>query len=211
MERCNKTLQELTIADDFMFGAVMQDPENCRLLLERILDMSIAHVDVIREKSIIYHPEYKGVRLDVVAKDENNTRFDVEMQVRKTPIGKRSRYYHSQMDMEILLAGTDYDKLPDSYVIYICDYDPFGQGRYRYTFNTKCNKSKSPRRFRASCAAALAAFHCATLRLNLRRGFVSHIRENRILRIPLITVTGYLRLRLKILRLILMTEYILLS
>ncbi|MBR0409660.1 MAG: PD-(D/E)XK nuclease family transposase, partial [Eubacterium sp.] len=98
MERNNKTLQELTIADDFIFGAVMQDPENCRLLLERILDMSIAHVDVIREKSIIYHPEYKGVRLDVVAKDENNTRFDVEMQVRKTPIGKRSRYYHSQMD-----------------------------------------------------------------------------------------------------------------
>ena len=164
MERNNKTLQELTIADDFMFGAVMQDPENCRLLLERILGMSIAHVDVIREKSITYHPEYKGVRLDVVAKDGNNTRFDVEMQVRKTPIGKRSRYYHSQMDMEILLAGTDYDKLPDSYVIYICDYDPFGQGRYRYTFNTKCNKSKSPRRFRVSCAAALAAFHCATLR-----------------------------------------------
>jgi predicted transposase/invertase (TIGR01784 family) len=138
MERNNKTLQELTIADDFMFGAVMQDPENCRLLLERILGMSIAHVDVIREKSITYHPEYKGVRLDVVAKDGNNTRFDVEMQVRKTPIGKRSRYYHSQMDMEILLAGTDYDKLPNSYVIFICDYDPFGKGRYRYTFNTKC-------------------------------------------------------------------------
>ena len=138
MDGNNKTLQELTIADDFMFGAVMQDPENCRLFLERILGMSIAHVDVIREKSITYHPEYKGVRLDVVAKDGNNTRFDVEMQVRKTPIGKRSRYYHSQMDMEILLAGIDYDKLPDSYVIYICDYDPFGQGRYRYTFNNQC-------------------------------------------------------------------------
>jgi predicted transposase/invertase (TIGR01784 family) len=37
------------------------------------------------------------------------------------------------MDMEMLLRGTAYEELPDSYVIFICDFDPFGEKKYRYT------------------------------------------------------------------------------
>ena len=70
-----RKLRELTIKDDFMFGAVMSDPENCRELLEMILGISIDRIEVSQEKSIVYHPEYKGVRLDVYAKDGENTRF----------------------------------------------------------------------------------------------------------------------------------------
>lgn len=128
-----KTLQELTIKDNFLFAAVMMDPENCRRVLECALDMSIEHVEVSSEKSIVYHPEYKGIRLDVYARDENNTHFNVEMQVVKSELFKRSRYYHSQMDMELMLSGEEYEKLPDSYVIFICDFDPVGLKKYRYT------------------------------------------------------------------------------
>lgn len=70
-----RKLRELTIKDDFMFGAVMSDPENCRELLEMILGISIDRIEVSQEKSIVYHPEYKGVRLDVYTKDGENTRF----------------------------------------------------------------------------------------------------------------------------------------
>ena len=63
-----KTLQELTLKDNFLFGAVMVDPENCRLLL----------------------------------------------------------------------SGWPYDELPDSYVIFICDYDPLGYGKYRYSIEGRC-------------------------------------------------------------------------
>ena len=88
-----KQLKELTIKDNFMFGAVMMDEENCKGLLERVLQIPIDHVEISKEKSIVYHPEYKGVRLDVYAKDENQTRYNVEMQVQKKPaLGKRSRY-----------------------------------------------------------------------------------------------------------------------
>lgn len=73
------------------------------------------------------------------AKDENKTRYNVEMQIEKKPaLGKRSRYYQSQMDMEMLLIGEDYVELPNTYVIFICDFDPFWEGKYRYTFRTKC-------------------------------------------------------------------------
>jgi predicted transposase/invertase (TIGR01784 family) len=137
--RKRKTLQELTIRDNFMFGAVMTDEENCRGLLELILGFPIGQIEISKEKSIIYHPEYKGIRMDVFAKDENNTHYNVEMQVvQKTSLPRRARYYHSQIDMESLLSGSGYEELPDTYVIFICDFDPFGQKKYCYTFRNMC-------------------------------------------------------------------------
>ena len=62
-----------------------------------------------------------------------NRHFDVEMQVANKKIFKRSRYYHSQMDMEILSTGVSYEDLPDTYVIFICNFDPVGSRKYRYT------------------------------------------------------------------------------
>lgn len=112
-----KSIQELTIKNNFMFGAVMLNPENCKETLERCLGIEIERVEVDKEKSIVYNPEFKGVRLDIYAKDENNTHYNVEMQVlRKPAIEKRARYYHGQIDMEILLSGLSYKELPDTYV-----------------------------------------------------------------------------------------------
>lgn len=128
-----KTIQDLTISSNFMFAAVMLDPENCKDLLERALGIPIDHVEVDREKSLIYHPEYKSVRLDVYAKDGKGSHFNVEMQVATEHLPKRARYYHGQLDMNLLLSGLSYDELPDCYVIFICDFDPFGLGKYRYT------------------------------------------------------------------------------
>ena len=138
-----KTLQELTISDNFMFGAVMTMSDNCRRMLELSLDISVGSVEVNTEKSFFYHPEYKGVRLDVYAKDDNNTHYDVEMQVaKKEALAKRTRYYHSQMDMELLGKGKDYSELPKACVIFICDFDPFEEKKYRYTFQGRCDEKE---------------------------------------------------------------------
>lgn len=128
-----KTLQELTIKDNFMFAAVMMEGDNCREFLEMVLGIPIERVEVSYEKSIVYHPQYKGVRLDVFAKDADNTRYNVEIQVAQQYLEKRARYYGSQMDMELLHSGVPYEELPDTYVIFICDFDPFGERKYCYT------------------------------------------------------------------------------
>ena len=139
-----KTLQDLTIKDNFLFGAVMSVEENCKGFLEMVLGFSIAQVVVSKEKSIVYHPEYKGVRLDIYAEDENHTHYNVEMQVKKkTALGKRSRYYHSQMVMEALTSGEDYETMPDTFVIFVCDFDPFGEHLYCYTFGNECRENKN--------------------------------------------------------------------
>ncbi|MGI6006807.1 MAG: Rpn family recombination-promoting nuclease/putative transposase [Ruminococcus sp.] len=146
MSERRKTLRELTIKDNFMFGAVMAEEENCRGFLELALEMPIERVELIREKSLSYHPEYRGVRLDIYARDQKNIRYNVEMQVKKTAdLGKRSSFYHSQMNMEMLASGKPYTELADSFVIFLCDFDPFGENRYRYTFQNTCDESKTLR------------------------------------------------------------------
>ena len=40
-----KRLEELSITDDFMFGAVMRDPRRCKPLLELILGVKIHHIE----------------------------------------------------------------------------------------------------------------------------------------------------------------------
>ena len=133
-----KKLKDLTIRDNFMFAAVMMQGNNCKDFLEMILNIKIARIEISYEKNIIYNPECKGVRFDVYCADENNTRYDIEIQIVKKNLRKRSRYYHSQMDMETLARGHDYEELPNNYVIFICDFDPFGLKKYCYTFENCC-------------------------------------------------------------------------
>ena len=152
-----KTLQDLTIKDNFLFGAVMCVEENCKGFLEMVLGFSISSVVVSKEKSMIYHPEYKGVRLDIYAEDENHTHYNVEMQVKKkTTLGKRSRYYHGQMVMEALASGEDYETLPDTFVIFVCDFDPFGEHLYCYTFGNECKENKNVKLDDGSCTIFLS-------------------------------------------------------
>ena len=90
---------------------------------------------------MIYHPEYRGVRLDIYARDEKHTHYNVEMQTRRqADLGKRSRYYHSQIDVECLEKGLPYEELPNTFVIFICDFDPFGCGLYYYSFQNECQE-----------------------------------------------------------------------
>ena len=152
-----KTLQDLTIKDNFLFGAVMCVEENCKGFLEMVLGFSISSVVVSKEKSMIYHPEYKGVRLDIYAEDENHTHYNVEMQVKKkTTLGKRSGYYHGQMVMEALASGEDYETLSDSFVIFVCDFDPFGEHLYCYTFGNECKENKNVKLDDGSCTIFLS-------------------------------------------------------
>ena len=74
--------------------------------------------------------------------DDQNTVFNLEMQTsdnRNLP--KRMRYYQGVIDLNILQKGQDYTKLKKSYVIFICTFDPFGEGRHIYTFCNTCQEN----------------------------------------------------------------------
>mgnify|MGYP007070242232 CR=1 FL=1 len=52
--------------------------------------------------------------------------------------GRRFRYYQSSIDIDIVSRGESFGKLKKSFIIFICDYDPFGKGWYVYPFERLC-------------------------------------------------------------------------
>ena len=51
---------------------------------------------------------------------------------------RQSRFYHAIIDSRSLKSGEDFGKLKQVYVIFICNYDPFGYDRVLYTIKNRC-------------------------------------------------------------------------
>ncbi len=137
--------QNLTIADDFIFGKIMRDPELCIELLRRIFPQyDIERIEYIKvQEAIRLDKEAKGIQLDVFVKDNKNVAFCVEMQTRNVDnLPKRSRYYQSLVDLELLDRGQVYDELARSYVIFICPKDLFHRGYHIYEFRNYCTQDR---------------------------------------------------------------------
>lgn len=120
-----------------------QDAELCKELLQRILpDVDIDHVEYPElQKAIKEDFDAKGVRLDVYVNDGKGTVYDIEMQdVTSKHLPRRTRYYQSMIDLQLVDKGQDYDTLNNSYIIFICLSDLFDKGRYIYTFENVCKE-----------------------------------------------------------------------
>ena len=115
-----KPFEELTFSDSFLFGEVMMDETICKDVLEIILGIEIARVVILeKEKQQSNIPEQKSIRMDIYVEDEENTVYNVEMQVEdKKDTPKRSRYYQGLLDAKLLPAGSkSYNLLNKSFVI----------------------------------------------------------------------------------------------
>ncbi len=139
-----KPIDELFFTDDYMFGAVMRNAEICKSILETLLNIQIEKLEYPElQKSISTYYESKGVRLDVYVKDSDKV-FDIEVQNDSAiSLPKRMRYYQSMVDMDCLLKGQDYSELKESFIIFICQYDPFTEGLPCYTFKNLCIQDKN--------------------------------------------------------------------
>ena len=135
-----KRFEELEIRDDFMFGVIMRNPKYCKPFLETVLNIKIGHIEYPKSQEIIdLSADAKGVRLDVYVEDGKGTVYNIEMQTTiDKNIPKRMRYYQGMIDLNILEKGEDYRSLKKSFVIFVCTFDLFGQGRHVYTFENRC-------------------------------------------------------------------------
>lgn len=143
-----KSFDELTFSDDWMFQKVMRNPAICAELVARLLHINVDHVEYPElEKTIAPYYQSKGVRLDVYLKDSNKV-IDIECQSNLKPaLGKRTRYYQSMIDIDSLMKGEEYEKLKESYILFICKNDPFKDeqenhfGLPCYTFRNVCSEN----------------------------------------------------------------------
>ena len=72
------------------------------------------------------------------------TVYNIEMQCsKKRNLSKRTRYYAGSIDLDLIAAGEDYINLKMAYVIFLCTFDPFCDGRHIYTFENRCKENLS--------------------------------------------------------------------
>lgn len=120
----------------------------CLYIAEFLFAFSLFFVTIIEkitfpegEKSIDNRYDSKSIRLDVYVHDENGHVYDIEMQCTNGSEGelpKRTRYYQGMIDMDELKKGQYYTELKESFIIFICTFDPFGENLPMYTFRHLC-------------------------------------------------------------------------
>lgn len=134
-----KPFKELDLSNAFLFAAALEDEETCQQVLEIILGFPVSKVKVRAEHTMLFSSDFRSIRLDIYASDEMQVMYNIEMQNSdEKNIAKRSRYHQAEMDVMSLKPGEDFNDLKPSYVVFICTFDPFGYGLYRYTFEQKC-------------------------------------------------------------------------
>ena len=139
--------RDIPLENDAMFAEVMRRKDLCIGLLETIFEgrriRDIVYEDGLSpeaQKYIAFNPGNKSIRLDVYFED-GDTVYDIEIQkADKGNLPKRTRMYSSMMDANMLDKGLEYEELKDSYVIFICMFDPFEKGLARYTFRSICEE-----------------------------------------------------------------------
>lgn len=140
-----KTWEELTISDNFLFQNVMQDKTICKPFIEKLLNIEVKDIAYRQyEKTVDLSPENKAVRFDVYVETDAGEIIDIEMQTSNKEddwLPKRARYYGSMLDLSSLAKGKDYVDLKNSYVIFVCTFDPFGLGQKIYSFRNTCKEA----------------------------------------------------------------------
>lgn len=157
-------IEDVDIRDDFMFAYVIRNEEICIELLKYLLpghqinrveyyELDENGQEVLRpeqpprdvrletQKAIAEAFNRRGVRLDAYL-DDGKTIYNIEMQTTRLPaLPQRARLYQAQLDINQLQRGQQYDELRPTFIIFICTFDPFGRGQYRYSFRNMCEEA----------------------------------------------------------------------
>ena len=159
-----KSYDDLFFTDDFLFSKIMRNPEIAKGVVQNLLGIKVRKIEFVTSQySIDELYNGKGIRLDAYLEDEDKSenplanfacqnwkqnlnpqknrkciKVLLEMQtVIKKDEGLRMRYYQSMMDIDHLNRGESFKELKESYVVFICLDDPFGEEKPVYNFATK--------------------------------------------------------------------------
>ncbi len=115
--------------DDFLTKCFEGDTASIELVLQIILGKPDLKVLDVRTQVFVENLLNRSVRLDILATDSIGAKLNVEVQRSDKGAGrKRARYNSSMMDANLLKKGDDFDKLPETWVIFITENDVIGKG-----------------------------------------------------------------------------------
>ena len=119
--------------NEFMLQVFNGRIRETEYMLRILMDDDTLQVKSVHVDSHIGNLKGHAARLDVLAEDGVGRLYDIEVQRKDPPaLKKRARYYSSLIDTNALKRSEEYDKLPESYVIFITEHDFFGSGEPLY-------------------------------------------------------------------------------
>ncbi len=125
---CSGCVDLRLIDDDFM-AAVFEDRTCAEFLLQIILKRDDLTVKEVHGQYSIKNLQGRSIRLDILAVDQKNRAYNIEVQRSDRGASeKRARYNSSLLDANLTDAGDDYDALNETYVIFITENDVLKDG-----------------------------------------------------------------------------------
>ncbi len=119
--------------DDFMTKCFEDAPECVELVLRIVLDIPDLTVVESHTQVNVANLINRSLRLDVLASDSAGRQINVEIQRSDRGAGsRRARYHSSILDASLLESGSDFNDLPETWVIFITERDVMGRGRALY-------------------------------------------------------------------------------
>ena len=139
-------IESLRLIDDIFFRVCLKDnPKAAEAIIRVALNMPDAKVESVSIQDESAFPNYRNVRFDLKVRGVDGKLFDVEVQKGNDPdLPRRSRYYLSALTVQSLQPGQEFTEMPDAYVLFICEFDPFGRGMPYYHFAFKDENNEIP-------------------------------------------------------------------
>lgn len=128
-----KKIQEFCLMDDTFMSKVFEDKKCTEELLRIILEKDDLKIKNLKTQYVIDNLQGHSIRLDIRAADGKGKIYDIEIQNDNNgAVPKRARYNSSIIDANELEKGEDYDKLPETYIIFITKNDILGGNKLIY-------------------------------------------------------------------------------
>ena len=133
-------LDGLTLMDDVFFTMCFDGSAECASVMLSVLlcrdDLTVT--EATTQKWIEGAERHSVKKLDIYARDREGNIYDIEIQRASKGAGsRRARYYSAMIDSDALRKGTEYNELPESYVIFITERDAIGKGRAMYRIDRR--------------------------------------------------------------------------
>ena len=131
-----RRIRDFRLMDDDFMSKVFEDKLCAECLLQIILNRDDLTVQEVHGQHDLKNLQGRSVRLDILAVDQENHTYNIEVQRNDHGAGaKRARYNSSLLDANLTDPGDAYDALNETYVIFITEKDVLRGGLPIYHIN----------------------------------------------------------------------------
>ena len=141
VEKWKAVASQFVISNDYVFGSVLSHSEICTRFIQLVIpELRLKQpVKVTKQVTAAVDSKGKSIRLDIKAVDEKGQIYDIKMQNINSlkDLEPRIRYYGSLIDCDTIGKGDKYRKLPNAFIIFVCNFDYKGYGKSLYDFSMR--------------------------------------------------------------------------